>query len=151
MVVMKSNFFALVLIYLCGPFIDSSVCFTVSYRDKRPLEGSALKFLDAALHHQVTKRQTSLTPEEKASCYGHVQDVTCSTGIAQGFVDAELRCGNVIEARRIANSCAKSERGEFCLSAFALFDLDGMERMNIEGNCSGVLLPTFVLQLAAIF
>ena len=97
----------------------------MSYRDKRLLESSAMKYLEAALHHQdlVTKRQTAsdLTPEEEARCFAHFHDVTCSTGIAQGVVDADLRCGNEIaidRARRIANGCAKSERGEFCSSAF---------------------------------
>ena len=98
----------------------------------------------AVLHHQTIKRQTTdstLTPEDEAYCGSLVADAYCSTGIAQGLIDADLSCGKGSEAehRRIANGCARNEKGRFCFSAFILFDLEGIGQSNVEGNCSRVL------------
>ena len=67
-----------------------------------------------------------------------LENVLCSTGIAGGFIDADLSCGAKFDPK-IANRYAKSDNGEFCLSAFVRFDIHGMGRRNIEGHCSDVL------------
>ena len=101
--------------------------------------------LNSALHHQTAKRQTatenSPSAQEEANCISLIEDVSCSTGDVQEAINAELSCGEGFERdhRRVANGCAKSENGEFCSSAFTLFDLGGIGRRNIEGNCSEVL------------
>ena len=98
----------------------------------------------AALHHQTIKRQTTdstMSPEDEAYCRSLDADAYCSTGLAQGLIDAALSCGEGSEEyhRREANGCARNEKGKFCFSALALFDLGGTGRRNIEGNCSRVL------------
>ena len=98
----------------------------------------------AALHHQTIKRQTTdstLSPEDEAYCGSLVVDSYCSTGLAQGFINADLSCGKGSEAdhKTLANGCARNENGIFCFSAFALFDLEGIGQSNVEGNCSQVL------------
>ena len=98
----------------------------------------------AAMHHQRIKRQmtdSTMSPEDEAYCGSLVADAYCSTGLAQGFIDADLSCGEGSEEyhRREANGCARNEKGKFCFSALALFDLGGIGQRNIEGNCSRVL------------
>jgi hypothetical protein len=88
--------------------------------------------------HVVLKRQTIRTqaPEDEAYCFAKIDDVACSTGLTQGFIDAELTCGTttIEEATRDAKDCAINEHGKYCLSAWRPFNVN-----NIEGNCSGVL------------
>ena len=125
-----------------------SHCFTEAQTDLslKLFAGSGqTRYLDSTeLHHQKTRRQTTdstLSPEEIAYCLSLLDDAGCSSGIAQGMIDADLSCGVGSEEdhRRTANGCARSENGEFCSPAFILFDLDGIGRRNIEGNCSEVI------------
>ena len=83
--------------------------------------------------------ENTLTPEDEAFCNAKLIDIACSTGINQGFVDAELSCSRDIEieqAQRDANACARNERGVYCSSALALFSLGGIRHNDIVGNCS---------------
>ena len=125
-----------------------STCFTEAQTDlslRLFAESGQTRHLNPAdLHHQRARRQTTdstLSPEEIAYCGSLISNAYCSSGLAQGFIDADLSCGEGFERdhRRTANGCARSEKGEFCSSAFTLFDLGGIGRRNIEGNCSGVL------------
>ena len=88
------------------------------------------------------------TPEDAAYCFSQINAISCSTGVAQGFIDADLSCGRdrlrgIEEIRKQANGCAMSEGGKFCASAFTLFDLNGIGQSNIERNCSGVIASNF--------
>ena len=91
-------------------------------------------------HHNLVRRQTmddsTFTAEDAAFCTAQLQDISCSTGITQGFIDADLICGRdrgIQQAQIDANACARNERGQYCLSALSLFDL---RRNDIIGNCS---------------
>ena len=95
------------------------------------------------LQHRVAKRQTSdestPTREDMAICSAQLNDVMCTTGISQGFIEARLSCGGysgIEEAQREANSCAKGEGGQFCGS---LLELNRIRTNYIDGNCSRVL------------
>ncbi len=98
---------------------------------------------DHSQQHQlhVVKRQTVGTPEDEAYCSARISDAACSTGLNQGIIDAELICGmtTIEEATRDAKGCAINEHGKYCSSAWILFNVNNIELMNIEGNCSGVL------------
>ena len=89
-------------------------------------------------HHKLVRRQTTdestFTEEDAAFCKAQLHDVSCSTGILQGFIDAELICGRygIEQAQRDENVCARNERGQYCLSALSLFEL---RRDDIIGNC----------------
>ena len=75
------------------------------------------------------------------NCSARIVDAECSAGIRQGDIDAGLICGmlSIDTATTLANECAKNEHGQYCASAFDLFNVnDNMGLMNIEGNCSGV-------------
>ena len=86
-------------------------------------------------HHNLVRRQTmdegTFTAEDIAFCTAQLQDISCSTGIIQGFIDADLICGR--DGGFQLNACARNERGQYCLSALSLFDL---RRNDIIGNCS---------------
>ena len=125
-----------------------STCFTEAQTDlslRLFAESGQTRHLNPAdLHHQRARRQTTdstLSPEEIAYCGSLISNAYCSSGLAQGFIDADLSCGEGFERdhRRTANGCARSEKGEFCSSAFTLFDLGGIGQRNIEGNCSEVI------------
>ena len=71
------------------------------------------------LQHRVVKRQISApTTGDKAICDAELSNVTCTTGVQQGLVEAALSCNNtyknIQEAQRHANFCAKREDGQFC-------------------------------------
>ena len=53
-----------------------------------------------------------------------------------------MTCGRVDieEAKRLANGYAKNGRGQYCMSAFTLFDVD-IGLTNIEGNTHNLCLP----------
>jgi hypothetical protein len=95
-------------------------------------------------HHKLVRRQTSDSESDESTftlafCLAQLEDVYCSTGLSEGFIDAELRCGRdsgIEQAQMQANGCARNERGQYCSSALSLFDPG---RGNIIGNCSGVL------------
>ena len=93
------------------------------------------------LQHRVAKRQSGDSiPEDRAICNAELSDVACTVGIKQGQVEARLieNCyyENIKEAQMEANSCAKSESGQFCGSLLELYKI----RSNyIEGNCSRLL------------
>ena len=91
-------------------------------------------------YHNLVRRQTTdestFTAEDAAFCTAQLQDISCSTGITQGFIDADLICGRdrgIQQAQIDANACARNERGQYCSSALSLFDL---RRNDIIGNCS---------------
>ena len=114
----------LVLFYLSN---SSHVeCAQHSYKPKFFQENAPLKYLAEFTHtangqqvhtlqHKLVRRQTidESTPEDIASCDAHLSDVSCSTGLQQGIVDASLSCGDLDlrEAQRDANACAKKYRG----------------------------------------
>ena len=113
-------------------------------------ENTPLKYLTKfvsdhpTLQHRVTKRQTNdestPTPEDMAICNAQLSDVSCTTGITQGSVEAGLSCDGIYSsieaAQKDANACAKGEGGQFCGSLLELYRI----RTNyIEGNCSRVL------------
>ena len=97
------------------------------------------------LKHQLAKRQTNdettPTPEDMATCNAQLSDVSCTAGITQGFVEADLSCNHtyrsIKQAQEVANSCAKGEGGPFCGS---LWELYRIRASYISGNCSSVLL-----------
>jgi hypothetical protein len=70
-----------------------------------------------------------------------MNDAECSAGRRQGDIDAGLTCGmiSIDAATTLANECAINERGQYCLSALTLFNVNDIGLMNIEGNCSEVL------------
>ena len=150
--VVKSLFGA----YIClSTLINPLLCFERSYSN---LQETVLfeyqhpaVFIDVVSkqkslqqQHQLVKRQNLNfgTPENEAYCLARISDASCSTGLAQASIDVDLTCGRVgiEEAKRLANGCAKNERGQYCSSAFTLFNVDEMGLTNIEGNCSGVLV-----------
>ena len=103
---------------------------------------------DHSEQHLLTKRQDDLdfgTPEDEAYCTARIQDASCSSGLTQGDIDAGLTCGmvGIAEATELANDCARNEHGQYCSSALTLFNVNGNEMKNIEGNCSGVLVSNF--------
>lgn len=98
-------------------------------------------------HHQLVKRQDLNfgTPEDEAYCSARINDASCSTGLTQTDIEINLACGRgsistVEQGRKLANDCAKNERGEYCGSAFVLFNVNNTRLTNIEGNCSGVIV-----------
>ena len=94
------------------------------------------------LKHQLSKRhtddETTPSPEDMATCSAQLSDVSCTAGITQGFIEADLSCNhrNIEEAQEAANSCAKGEDGQFCGSLWALYRI---RASYISGNCSRVL------------
>jgi hypothetical protein len=97
-------------------------------------------------HYKLVRRQTTkestLTPEDEGFCQTQLNDILCSTGTVQGFIDAELICGRdrgIEQAQIDANGCARNERGQYCISALLLFELDAVGRDDIIGNCSRVV------------
>ncbi len=142
------------MITCLSSFIDPLLCSEQSYLNLHGLKESGLSkyqhhsaklnaLEDHSEQHQlhVVKRQTVGTPEDKAYCFARISDAACSSGLIQGFIDAELTCGTttIEEATRDAKDCAINEHGKYCLSAWMLFNVNNIELMNIEGNCSGVL------------
>ena len=144
----------LVVTYLtCNPF--NVECAQHSYTKFLQENAPSMKYLaefvnaannQQALHHKLVRRQTTdesaPTPEDVAFCSAQLNDISCSTGIVQGFIDAELSCNRgrgIEEAQRDANACARNEGGQYCSSALAQFELGGIRRNDIKGNCSGVL------------
>lgn len=132
------------LISITIVFINVSVVLSVHFFQVNTLLKHKAKFAsDQALQqHRLAKRQTTdeetPTPEQDmVICTAQLNNVSCSFGITQGFVDTSLRCGTFYEsfkqAQRDANACAKSENGQFCGSAF---DLNGINLDYIEQNCT---------------
>ena len=136
--------------------INPLLCLEWSYSNVRGLqEVGPLRYLhhklfvdaipDHSKQHLLTKRQDLGTPEDEAYCIARITDADCSTGSRQAVIDARLTCGmvRIEEATRLANGCARNERGQYCSSALTLFNVNGNEMKNIEGNCSGVLVSNF--------
>ena len=97
---------------------------------------------DRSEQHQLVKRQNNIgSPEDGAYCSARNNDAACSSGLTQGIIDVELTCGRtrIEDAVQDANGCAINEHGQYCSSALTLFDVNNTRRMNIEGNCSGVV------------
>ena len=141
-------------VFLSNPFTSECAehSYTKLFQDNAPIVKYLAEFINPndelqALKHQLAKRQTideTSMPilEDLAFCLSRINDLSCSTGVTQGSIDADLSCsrgGGIEAAQQRANECAVSERGQFCSSAFTLFDPDGLGRTNVEGNCSGVL------------
>jgi hypothetical protein len=98
-------------------------------------------------HHKLVRRQSTdestFTPEDEAFCTAQLIDIQCSTGITQGFIDAELSCnratsGGIEQAQLDANACARNEHGQYCVLALSMFE-DAVRRDHVVGNCSGVV------------
>ena len=96
------------------------------------------------LKHQLAKRQTNdettPTPEDMAICGAQLNDVLCTAGITQGFIDAGLSCNayrSLEQPPKEANSCAKGEGGQFCGSLWNHYSIGAYD---IRVNCSRVLL-----------
>ena len=94
------------------------------------------------LQHQLTKRQatgeSAPTLEDTASCTAQLSDILCTSGIIQRLIEADLSCGmnGVEQAQKDANTCAKSEDGQYCRSQLELY---GITQNYVEGNCSMAL------------
>ena len=145
----------IVFIYLANFLINNQCAAQYSdtklFLENAPSFKHLTEFLNVPNHQtwqqRLAKRQTTdemstPTPEDVAFCGSLLGDISCSTGLAQGFIDADLSCGEgggIEGIQRRANGCAMNERGQFCSSALSLFDPNGLGRTNIERNCSGVL------------
>ena len=130
------NTIALTCLFIC--LTEAQTDLSLRLQSAESARGAAL---NSALHHKTTKRQTTdstPSPEDEVYCQSLIGSVLCSTGVEQGLVDADLSCGGISWAS-IVDRCPRSENGEFCSSAFILFDLGGIGRRNIEGNCSEVI------------
>ena len=101
-----------------------------------------------AKQHRVTKRQmmtdeSAPTPENIALCTSQIYDAVCSAGLLSAIIEIDLSCNTYSRGfgsiERNPNACARNEDGQYCQSAFALFDLNGIGQNYIEGNCSGAL------------
>ena len=76
-------------------------------------------------HHIIAKRQTTPTLQDVADCTIIAFDYQCgSSGYAQQIINIALGCRNESYARNVANTCARSENGEFCGTAIVRFSLD---------------------------
>ena len=79
----------------------------------------------AGLTHHLAKRQTTLTIQDIVDCTTLMSDYQCgSSGYAQQIADIALGCRNDTYARNLANTCARSENGDFCGSALLRFSFD---------------------------
>lgn len=79
----------------------------------------------ADLTHHITKRQATPTLQDIADCTAAIVDYQCgSSGYAQQVLNIALGCRNDTYARNVANTCARSENGEFCGTATIRFSLD---------------------------
>jgi hypothetical protein len=98
-------------------------------------------------HHKLIKRQSTeestFTLEDNAFCQAQLNDILCSTGTIQGFIDAELICNDrgIEQAQIDANACARNECGQYYSSALTMFELGpgAVGRSDIIRNCSRVL------------
>jgi hypothetical protein len=147
---------SLLVVFTClSSFINPLLCSEQSYLNFHRLRETGLSkyqhhstklnvLQDHSEQHQlhVVKRQTVGTPEDEAYCSARISDAACSTGLNQGTIDAELTCGRttIEQATRDAKGCAINEHGKYCSSAWRLFNVNSIELMNIEGNCSGVVV-----------
>ena len=150
-------------VYTClSTLINPLLCLESSYSNLQETftlvdsRHPAALFVDAMLkrkslrqwqQHQLVKRQNSNfgTPEDEAYCNARINDAYCSTGLAQADIEIDWACGmgsvsTIEQARQLANDCAKNEHGDYCQSAFLLFDVNNTRLTNIEGNCLGVVM-----------
>ena len=91
------------------------------------------------------KREVLKSPQgSSVDCTSSVVDYICSSNWAPRVLNEFATCGlrefhtnqASIDARR---TCAVNGNGDFCESAFAQYDQDGMRLMDIQSNCSTVL------------
>ena len=79
----------------------------------------------ADLTHHIVKRQATPTVQDIADCTAAIVDYQCgSSGYAQQLLNIALGCRNDTYARNVANTCARSENGDFCGTATIRFSLD---------------------------
>ena len=91
--------------------------------------------------HHIAKRQTfnDLTPQDVIDCTSTILDYQCgSSGYAQRIADIALSCRNDTYARNAANTCAKSENGQFCATATLSLLSDDTESAN-AATCAGAV------------
>ena len=89
-------------------------------------------------------REPSQSFQDTAVCSSSLIDYICSSNWAPTVLNQLAVCGlrefhtnqASVDSRR---TCAVSERGDFCGSAFTLYDQDGTRLMDIQNNCSVVL------------
>ena len=99
-------------------------------------------FSAASSAQRIARRQTNdgsaRTRNDFNMCYAKVNDILCTNGITQRFIEADLSCNTttIRRAQEFANSCARDEDGQFCKS---LSDLYSNRMSYIDGNCSEVL------------
>ena len=147
MKILKGLFVVLACLY---SVINPLLCSEQSYDFHRLQETGLSKYQhhsanalrDHNEQHQLVKRQNNVgSPEDYAYCIARISDAVCSSGLTQGSIDVGLTCGRtrIEDAVRDANGCAINEHGQYCSSALTLFDVNNIRRMNIEGNCSGVV------------
>ena len=134
----------LFVVFTClSSLINPLLCSEQSYPDLHRLQEIGLsKYWDHSEQHQLVKRQNNIgSPEDEAYCFARINDAACLAGTTQGSIDVDLTCGRIRiqDAIRRANGCAINEHGQYCSSALTLFNVNGIELMNIEGNCSGVV------------
>ena len=129
---------AIVLVLLSHSLVHYALC-----------SGAILRVLkhhrDIIHPHHIMRRQLQALPsdempttapsaEDIAYCESISNDAYCSSGVAQSFVDHNLRCGEKIKnIRPQFSECVRSENGAFCGS---LIFTSVMEQ-NLEANCSG--------------
>jgi hypothetical protein len=69
---------------------------------------------------QITRRQANPTDQDIAYCESIMNEVYCSSGLAQDTVDFILGCGETtetsLELTTLIPMCSKSETGAFCIS-----------------------------------
>ena len=107
--------------------------------------GFKLVDVASAQHHQMTKRQINgnLTLLDIADCTLTFYDSFCSY-MAQKLIEIDLSCGSdPDDVRSTASECARSESGDFCVTAFNKFDLVETVQMNLERSCSAVVASNF--------
>ena len=78
-------------------------------------------------YHRLVKRQTpsSQDTQDLTDCSTIILDYQCgSSGYVQGIANIALGCGNDSFARGAANTCARSESGDFCVTATLRLNLD---------------------------
>ena len=79
----------------------------------------------------MAKRQTDREPDEQFCTLKH-EELLCSSGFYQAFVDALLNCGHLDHAREFAFYCAQNGRGEYCITVYYKLTHDDSDFRNID-------------------
>ena len=115
----------------------TSIPFTQT-ESSHPHSVTGPKLVDASpfLHKSMAKRQTDR--ENEQFCDLKREELACTSGFYQAFVDALLNCGHLDHARELAFNCAQNNKGEYCTAVYYKLTHADSDLSTTDTYCSGV-------------